>query len=398
MNRVALIITLTFAVPLSAQFPPEVWIVEFEPTPILIPVPCVEMPPARKHTTAKIALNSNPILRWNDAALEAIRAERPAPPVAARKLALMHIAIYDALNSLRGQYQLFLVRVSVAPENANEEAVIVAAAYRSLVSLFPTQARRFDQVFDEATATIPNNNARQAGFDLGQSVAEKVLALRGDVRTTTRTSYSISGAFGRWQPTPPDFRPPVLPEFANAKMLAIKDATPFRPKGPPSYTSEEFIASFKEVRELGGIASLKRTAEQTEIARFWADGDGTATPPGHWNRIAQTISEQRRLTLMDNARLFAMLNVALADAAIACWECKYKFDVWRPVTAIREAHRLNNPDLIADRRWTPLLTTPAFPSYTSGHSTFSGAAAAFSPVSSPTTPFHSHQHRMICPA
>ena len=117
-------------------------------------------------------------------------------------------------------------------------------------------------------------------------------------------------------------------------------------------------------------------ADQTEIANFWADGEGTVTPPGHWNRIAATVARDRALNRAETARLFAMLNVALADAAIACWECKFRFDVWRPVTAIRNAEQLKNPDLVADPDWTPLLVTPPFPSYTSGHSSFSGAAAA----------------------
>src|SRR5438132_796628 len=110
-------------------------------------------------------------------------------------------------------------------------------------------------------------------------------------------------------------------------------------------------------------------------AKIWADGAGTCTPPGHWNQIAQSVARQRGTTLAENARLFALLNIALADAGILCWDCKYKLSFWRPVTGIREADRANNPDTAADREWTPLLTTPPFPSYVSGHSSFSGAAA-----------------------
>jgi hypothetical protein len=127
---------------------------------------------------------------------------------------------------------------------------------------------------------------------------------------------------------------------------------------------------------LGGRASTRRTAEQTLIAWFWDDGAGTVTPPGHWNRIAQAAARARGTTPAENARLFALLNLALADAGIACWDCKFTYRLWRPITAIREADLAGNPDTRPDPRWTPLLTTPPFPSYTSGHSTFSGAAAA----------------------
>src|SRR5262249_27238483 len=140
--------------------------------------------------------------------------------------------------------------------------------------------------------------------------------------------------------------------------------------------SDEFIAAFREVKVLGSVNSRVRTRDETEIARFWADGEGTVTPPGHWNRIAQDAARQRRTSSFQNARLFAMLNIALADVGIACWDCKYSFDYWRPVTAIRAARKLNNPELVAETDWSPLLPTPPFPSYTSGHSSFSGAAAA----------------------
>src|SRR5262249_35363339 len=136
----------------------------------------------------------------------------------------------------------------------------------------------------------------------------------------------------------------------------------------PELDSIEYAASYLEVKQLGSVRSTMRTAEQTEIARFWADDEGTVTPPGHWNRIAQTVAAERGTSMAENARLFALLNFALADAGMGCWDCKYKFNVWRPVHAIREVDS-------DERDWTPLLTTPPFPSYTSGHSTFSAAAA-----------------------
>jgi hypothetical protein len=156
----------------------------------------------------------------------------------------------------------------------------------------------------------------------------------------------------------------------------MRKATDFRPAAPPLCDTKAFAEALEEVKLLGGRHSSVRTAEQTEIAHFWADGEGTVTPPGHWNRIAQSVAESRRLSLGENARLFALLNLALADAAILCWDCKYHFDYVRPVTAIRRADHDGNPDTWSDPTWTPLLATPPFPSYTSGHSSFSAAAAA----------------------
>ncbi len=146
--------------------------------------------------------------------------------------------------------------------------------------------------------------------------------------------------------------------------------------GPPALNSAAYTAAFREVKALGGRQGSRRTEDQTQIALFWADIAGTATPPGHWNEIAQTVARQRGITLAENARLFALLNMSLADAGVYCWIIKFNYGFWRPITAIQRADEDGNPDTDADASWEPLIETPPFPSYTSGHSTFSGAAAA----------------------
>jgi hypothetical protein len=167
-----------------------------------------------------------------------------------------------------------------------------------------------------------------------------------------------------------------VPQWPTLIPFAVTEIERFRPAPPPALTSAEYAAAFNDVKALGARDSATRTPEQTLIARFWSDGDGTVTPPGHWNRIAQTVARERGTSLAENARLFALLNVTMADAAILCWDCKYRFNFWRPITAIREADHDANPGTESDPYWAPLLTTPPFPSYTSGHSTFSGAAAS----------------------
>jgi membrane-associated phospholipid phosphatase len=181
---------------------------------------------------------------------------------------------------------------------------------------------------------------------------------------------------GYWRPTPPAFAPALLPQWGDVAPFGVKQADKYVPKAPPALSSRKYAEEVAEVQEIGSATSTTRTADQTVIARFWANGGGTATPPGHWNQITRTVIFNSGLGLGEEARLFALLNVALADAAIVSWQTKYEYNYWRPVAAIREADTDGNAATIADPTWTPLLVTPPFPEYTSGHSTFSGAAAA----------------------
>jgi len=149
----------------------------------------------------------------------------------------------------------------------------------------------------------------------------------------------------------------------------------FRPEGPPAIGSAEYAEDYNEVKALGAAVGSTRTPEQDLIALFWSDGAGTVTPPGHWNVIAQRIAFARGNTMRENARLFALLNIAMADAAICAWDAKYAYNFWRPVTAIRNGDNDGNPATAGDPNWSSFIPTPPFPDYTSGHSTFSGAAA-----------------------
>lgn len=373
MYRIALLLVFGLATPASAQFPPEP-IFPVDHCPIVIPCPC-ECPPAPLRV-ARLAQRPSVdiVVQWNRLALRAIKAERTPPPVAARNLAIVHVAIYDAVNAVHRTHQPFMVNLSAQGETSAEAAAAVAA-HCTLMNLYPRYSPTFNAELDKSLEWIPDGPGKTAGVNLGHTVAEKVIASRaGDF--TTKSAYRARPDPGLWQPTLPDYRAPLLPQWASVRPFALRDVKEFRPAGPPALTSEEFAQSFREVKAIGAIHSRVRTKDQTEIAYFWADGEGTVTPPGHWNQIAQTVASERGNTLAENARLFAMLNVALADVAIVCWDCKYHFDFWRPVTAIRNAHRLNNPALEADPDWLPLLTTPPFPAYTSGHSSFSAAGAA----------------------
>jgi hypothetical protein len=315
------------------------------------------------------------VLRWNEITLQAIKADRTPPPKAARHLAMVHVAVYDAVTAITRTHQPFRAHAA-APERASPEAAAAGAAHRVLVDLYPAQKDTFDRALDRALAELPDGAARDLGARLGQHVAEKVLAWRRTDGAERAGRHALGRGVGVWRPTPPGYRPPLLPGWVAVAPFAVTSGEQFRPKPPPELTSAAYAESFNEVKALGGRDSQTRSAEQTLIAQFWADGDGTVTPPGHWNRIAQDVARQRGTGLAESARLFALLNVCLADAGICCWECKFKYDLWRPVTAVRDADLDGNPDTERQAGWRPLLTTPPFPSYTSGHSTFSGAAAA----------------------
>jgi membrane-associated phospholipid phosphatase len=316
------------------------------------------------------------VLRWNDVLLDAIRADRTAPPLAARNMAIVHIAVYDAVNAIYQTHEPYAVKRQ-GPREASPEAAVAAAAHRTLVELFPLQRASFDAALEASLADVPDGPAENKGVALGRSVAQHILDIRSDDGASDMVTYTISNEPGDWQPTPPAFQQtPALPQWPYVVPFAMTGGSQFRPPPPPDLTSAEYAASFNEVKEIGDRDSTTRTAEQTPIAQFWINGPGTATPPGHWNEVAQVVAVSQGNSLAENARLFALLNIAVADAGIVSWDCKYEFDLWRPVTAIRAADLDENPDTVADPEWTPLIVTPPFPAYTSGHSTFSAAAAA----------------------
>jgi membrane-associated phospholipid phosphatase len=315
--------------------------------------------------------NADVVTDWNNAALDAIRAGNTSPPIASRSLAILHASIYDAVNGIAHTNEPYLVP-SVAPRSASRAAAASAAAHKALVNLFPASASSFDALHATILTTIPDGPHKQAGIIWGEFVATVILAARDhDGHDAVVPPPGGSGP-GVWVPTPPAFLPYLLPQWGFVRPFAMNSSSQFRPPGPPSLDSQRYAADYEEVKELGAAVGSTRTEDQTEIALFWADGAGTETPPGHWNSIAQIIAAARGNTLEENARLFALLNIAMADAAICSWDAKYTFDFWRPVTAIAFAE----PEL----NWMSFIVTPPFPDYTSGHSTFSAAAATVLPL------------------
>lgn len=332
------------------------------------------------------------VITWNQILLDAIAVARTAPPVASRAMAIMQTAVFDAVNNIAKKYKNYAITAAAplaqdaAAAAVQSEAAAVEAAYTVLISLFASQKATFDAQRTISLAAIQDGQAKTDGIAFGEQIGTKALAARIDDGSRTVVTPPASNNPGDWVATAvvtnPDGTtspaPAVLPQWGNVKTFGILQADVMTnlPASPPALTSQQYAIELNQVQSLGAANSTTRTAEQTEIAKFWADGGGTFTPPGHWNQIAQDAARDRGNSLVDNARIFAALDVAQADAAISCWAAKYTYNRWRPITAIRNADRDGNDQTTADVTWTPLLTTPNFPAYTSGHSTFSGAAAA----------------------
>ena len=326
------------------------------------------------------------VLEWNQIMLDAVRTAGTPPTGVSRIAAITQVAVYDSVNALARTHEAFLVD-TIAHPLASREAAVATAAHRALIAIYPNQADMLNDRLTASLATIADGKSEDDGGALGRFVADSVLALRQNDGSGVVPPPSLgSTELGQWRPTPrpnpaiPGAELPGLPglhpHWGDVTPFAMTSTEQFRPDAPPALDSAEYTANFNEVKELGSFNSATRTADQTVIAQFWANGAGTPTTVGHLNLLAQIVAQQHGNSLEENARLFAGLNAAMADAVISCWDAKYEFDFWRPITGIREAATDGNPDTTADTNWKPLLVTPPFPSYTSGHSSISGAATA----------------------
>jgi hypothetical protein len=291
-------------------------------------------------------------------------------PPQARLLAIMHVAMHDAINSITGEYQTYR-RPATAPFGASPVAAGAAAAHRVLVTLLPaSMIPDYDAALADSLKDIPDPE-RTWGVNVGEDVAQRLLEERSHDGMAVVVPYTPGTGPGAWVPTPPLFAAALLPEFGKVVPFALRSGDQFRPDGPPSLTSEEYAADVNEVQARGdvnGESNGQRSHAESATARFWL---GNSIPI--FMQIARQISLDRGLGLSENARFFALLSIAGMDAYVAAWDAKYTYNFWRPVTAIRQADFDGNPATIGDLSWTPLGTTPPFPDYVSGHTTYTGA-------------------------
>ena len=328
--------------------------------------------------------SADEVVQWNKTLLTILRTPgaQPATIHPTRSFAILHAAIYDAVNSINTTHEPYLVRVDHVSPHASQEAAAAAAAHEVLLALYPTFQTLLDAQLEQSLARIPDGTDKTRGTDLGRAIAQATLILRSDDGSATPpVPYVFGTAPGNYQSTPPNFpKQPVFTHWPHVIPFALRQARQFRPGPPPALTSPEYTASFNEVKSLG-IAS---TAEQALIGRFW-----NGPIQNYWNEITQTAAQAHHLNTAQSARVFALLNLTLADEVIAFYEAKYTYNLWRPVTAIRSADMDGNPQTAVDLNWLPPAgNTAADPSYPGAHATISAGGAFVLNTFFGRKPFH----------
>jgi hypothetical protein len=316
-----------------------------------------------------------PVVQWNRTLLSIVRTPKAQPPTVhpTRSFAIMHAAIYDAVNAIDRTHQPYVLRVSGQTRNASQDAAAAAAAHEVLVVLYPAFKVALDADLQQSLASIADGRDKEAGVRLGQAVADQILALRSnDGSDAQPIPYVFGNAPGDYQSTPSNF--PKQPQFTHWSFVTpftLKGANQFRPGPPPALTGDRYVDAFNQVKSLGIAGSTTATPDEAEVGRFW-----NGAIQNYWNEIAQTASLARRLTTAQEARLFALLNLSVADGVIAFYDAKYTYNFWRPVTAIRAVDSGMNPETVGDPNWLPEVgnTTPD-PSYPGAHAVISAAAA-----------------------
>jgi PAP2 superfamily len=329
-------------------------------------------PRTTKHVQRKVE-SGQPVIDWNQVLLSIVNTPgaQPATIQPTRNFAIVHAAIYDAVNAIDRTHEPYLIDIR-APRDASETAAADAAAHTALVGLYPAQQSMLDADYAADLAKVADGPAKDQGIRLGDQVSTDLLAIRANDGSNVAPPPFVPGtAAGDFRPTPPNLPAPVFTTWGQVTPFVLDSGNQFRPAPPPALTSDAYAAAINEVQSLGSATSTTRTADQTEIGKFWA-------PPiqNFWNQIAQTVALSHHSDLPTTARLFAALNLSFADSAIAFYDAKYTYQLWRPVTAIRLADSDGNAATLADPSWLPLAgNTPADPSYPGAHSTISAAGA-----------------------
>jgi hypothetical protein len=337
---------------------------------------------------------ANEVAEWNTVAVDVLLAGGQNNLTLTRGLTMVSVAIHDALNAITRRYEPYVFDSSAEP-NAAPEAAVATAARDALVLAVPVfgaasqQAAAMamaDAAYSAALAKIPDGPGKAGGIAVGRAAAAAIVSLRKDDGAIKDAPYTPGSAPGQWRPhpNPVPADPPIpnpalalgygaamLPGWRNVTPFTLLSGAQFRPPGPPPLTSEAYTRDFNEVKGMGGKNSAARTAEQSQIARYWYEGSAQG-----WNRIARGVAAAKNLDRWDLARLLALANLAMADGFIAGFNTRYHYDFWRPVTAIRLADSDGNPATAADPGWETFLNTPPIPDYPSTHSVLGGAAAA----------------------
>ena len=299
--------------------------------------------------------------RWNRVATDAAVAQELDPLNESRIFAIMHASMHDALNSIDRRYNAYQARFTAATD-ASPEAAVAAAAHASLMELMPARKAAFEAALAKTLAQVQDQQAAARGLQAGRQAAAINLARRRDDGASREVKYIPGNKAGDYRPTPPDFPPAAFAQWGMIRPFVLTSAAQFRPTPPLDPKSARARAETEEVRRIGGKTSAVRTAEQSEISRYWYE----SSPQG-WNRIARVVAADRGLDEWESARLMALVNFAMADGFIGGFEAKYHYKYWRPATAVRAN---------GDAEWLPDLWTPPVPDYPSTHTVLGAAAAA----------------------
>ena len=318
--------------------------------------------------------SANPVVQWSRNLLAIVRTPgaQPATIQPTRSFAMMHAAIYDAVNSIDKTHHPYLVHIREVSRRASQEAAAASAAYEVLSALYPNFQSTLDAELQQSLDQVPDGRRKDEGIAIGQLVADQIVALRSaDGSSVQPPPFVFGNAPGDFQSTPPNFPEPQFTEWSQVTPFALQQASQFRPGPPPALTSSTYTDTFNEVKSFGIANSTTATTDQALTGRFW-----NGAIQNYWNEITQTAAIANALTTAQTARLFALLNLTFADGVIAFYDAKYTYDFWRPVTAIRAADADGNPDTAADPNWLPEVgnTTPD-PSYPGAHAVIATAGA-----------------------
>jgi hypothetical protein len=310
---------------------------------------------------------ANVVTDWDAKAVAIVQSGTgPPPPLGFRTMVILHTAMFDAVNSIEPRYKPYKVRLAATPDTSKEAAAAAAAA-AVLIKLFPDVAADVQSTLMTYLTTLPEGEAKSKGVQLGQEVATKILEARDKDGATAADAYRPKTKPGAYIPTP------ITYGWALATMTPFALASPsqFRAKPPPSLKSAEWARDYNEIKDIGAKNSAKRTARQTEDARFWLVGGPLA-----YDQLPRQIVIAKNMDLLDSARFMALFSVATADALIAVFDAKYKYEFWRPITAIRNGDIDSNPATERDATWQPIDATPMHPEYPCAHCILSSSVAA----------------------
>jgi hypothetical protein len=311
-------------------------------------------------------VHADVITDWNKTAMDVMKAVNVAGNPWTRSMALVNVSMSDAVNSVQNRYTRYTTELPIDP-NASAEAAAAGAARDILMRQYPGQKAKIDAAFAETMKDIPDNPARAAGIALGEKVAAAVFAERQSDATNMPDTYRPLTTPGVWVPT----TPPLFPQYATAKPWGMDSASQFRPAPPPALNSALYTRDYNETKEMGGAKSTKRTDAQSDAVRFWTQANLAPA----WYQAAAQASARKGLSVAENARLFALMSMALANCFIVDWDAKFTYNFWRPITAIRNGDQDGNDATERDAGWQPLNATPMHPEYPSQAGINAGAAS-----------------------